>query len=349
MQNKFIRKINKFIRKINKIFRTAFPLPPLLLSYLKWRLFADKSNSKLKHKYSQLLSFSPRLRKLPGMTTITERAYFQWYAQHIYTGTGEIVDLGCWLGSTTISLAMGLEKNKIQIFSNGKIHAYDEFVCRPYMLSGLKGTPFEGKLQVGESFVELFRTQIAPWQEHIIVHPGDLAHMKWEGGMIEFLLIDAMKSWDLTNNILKSFFPALKPGVSYILHQDFAHWFTPWIHLMNFRLRDYFQCVYEVPRSGSVLFKLVHTIPNELMAQPLSFAKFSKEEIDAAFKHSMSLVASEKHPDVAAAKVMLYFHIGDFETAKFELEVYRKAGLSFNSDLSTVEKRLLGQQKTLCQ
>jgi hypothetical protein len=279
------------------------------------------------------------------MTPPTERAYFQWYAQHIYTGAGAIVDLGCWLGSTTIALAMGLTRNKQAGSPIGILHAYDEFIWRPYMDGGVRGTSLQGKFKVGESFVPEFKNRIAPWENQIVVHSGDLSKDRWEGGIIEFLLIDAMKSWELTNNILKTFFPALKPGVSLILHQDFAHSFTSWIHLVNYRLRDYFEFVYEVPRSGSVVFKLVRTIPPELLSSTLSFSSFSRNEIEAAFSHSFDLVSDEKHPNIAAAKVMAFLHMGELKVARQELDKCRLAGLTFDSDLAAVEKRVCEEER----
>jgi len=149
-----------------------------------------------------------------------------------------------------------------------------------------------------------------------------------------------MKSWDLTNNIIKKFYPALTPSCSYILHQDFAHWFTPWIHLTQYRFRNYLEFVYEVPRSSSVVFKLCRPIPSELIRNTYSFSSFTIDEIESAFNYSFSLVSKRKHPDIAAAKVMTFIHLGDFTRAEQELEKYRIQGLTFSSDLSKVEKRL---------
>ena len=93
------------------------------------------------------------------------------------------------------------------------------------------------------------------------------------------------------------------------------------------------------------MFQLIRAIPPELLSQTLSFSSFSGEEVDVAFEHSFSLVSKEKHPAIAAAKVMIFLHTGDFDAAKLELERCRAAGLSFNSDLSSVEKRLFNQQR----
>jgi predicted O-methyltransferase YrrM len=37
-----------------------------------------------------------------------ERAWFRSYAANTYTGTGAVVDLGCFVGSSTTALAEGL-------------------------------------------------------------------------------------------------------------------------------------------------------------------------------------------------------------------------------------------------
>jgi hypothetical protein len=71
------------------------------------------------HALSQVMIVSPKLRRLHGMTTANEKAYLYWYGKHIFTGKGDIVHLGCWLGSTNISLAIGLgPKNPAQTYTH---------------------------------------------------------------------------------------------------------------------------------------------------------------------------------------------------------------------------------------
>src|SRR5436853_7107707 len=77
---------------------------------------------------------------LIGMTTLEEQAYFEDYARSIYTGAGEIVDLGSWLGSTTISLARGLADNPSVEARRKKIHAFDQFLWVPDMDRCVRGT-----------------------------------------------------------------------------------------------------------------------------------------------------------------------------------------------------------------
>ena len=215
------------------------------------------------------------------------------------------------------------------------------------MAKSVEGTSLLIKLRHGDSFIEEFNKRIEPWKDIIQVHAEDLSQSEWHGDKIEFLLIDAMKSWTLTNNIISGFFPALIPGSGLILHQDFAHWYTSWIHLAQYRMRDYFEPVYDVPRSSSFVFRLRGSIPPEILRNQLSFSSFTRQEIDAAFDYSLSLVSRDKQPNIAAAKVMVFLHVQDFTQARRELEYFRSKGLTFSSELAFVEQRLISESRTL--
>ena len=66
---------------------------------------------------------------IPSMLTETEKKYYQYIAM-FYSGTGEIVELGPWLGSSTFHLISGLENNPYFKTQNKRIHVYDDFVWR---------------------------------------------------------------------------------------------------------------------------------------------------------------------------------------------------------------------------
>jgi hypothetical protein len=297
--------------------------------------------------FSELLVISHRLRRLCGMTTITERAYLQWFAKCIFTNQGAIVDLGCWLGSTTIPLAIGVTQNPKITPPYREIFAYDVFEWRSWMEPAVVGTPLEGRYRDGDSFLDHFKESIEPWRGRIIVRVGDLPEIGWQGGSIEFLLVDAMKSWELANGIIGHFYPALMPGRSLVFHQDFAHWYTPWIHLTHYRLRHYFDVDYDVPRSTSVVFRLREPLPSDLRATRYGLDSFGVDEIHAAFEYSCSLVSVDKRANIAAAKVMCFVHSGDLTQARLELQSCRSRGFTFNSDLAIVEERLRDASETL--
>src|SRR5687768_9256408 len=66
-------------------------------------------------------------RGLLGATTLEERAFCEWYARSAYRGAGAIVDLGSWLGSTTVPLARGMSRRPPGAATT-RIEAYDRFV-----------------------------------------------------------------------------------------------------------------------------------------------------------------------------------------------------------------------------
>ncbi|HEX8370032.1 MAG TPA: hypothetical protein VF604_15905 [Pyrinomonadaceae bacterium] len=279
-------------------------------------------------------------RELVGMTSKTEQDYFAAYGEKNYSGKGEIVDLGCWLGSTTIPLVKGLLKNPAFAASNRKVYAYDLFVWFDWMNSGTAGTNLAGKYKEGDNFVEEFKARTREFARHIEIREGDLKQIGWTGEKIEFLLVDAMKNWDLANAIVHDFYPSLIPGESLVLHQDYAHFFTPWIHLLQWRFQADFEFVEEVPRSQSVIFRYKNKIPDRLLKMYYSFKSFTDAEVDLAFDYSMNLVSTEKLPNVAASKVMWFLHQNEREKAKAEFENLLKRGIALEKDLLIVKEML---------
>lgn len=275
---------------------------------------------------------------LLGMTTWEERAYAESYSRKQFTGRGAIVDLGCWLGSTTIPLAVGLSANLYPGAAAAKIHAYDKFVWEEWMEPEVAHTDLKGKLKPGGSFFDEFLKRMEPWKNRIIVYPGDLCEIGWHSGKIEFLLVDAMKSWELTNCIVRDFYPSLIGLTGFVLQQDFAHFYPPWIHLIHYRLRDFFEPFYDIPHSYGFVFRVSHVIPAQEVSRPLSFEDFSEEEIEKAFDYAQSLVSEDKKANIAAAKVMLSVHTGNLTQARIELDKHRANRFWSQSELPKVEE-----------
>jgi hypothetical protein len=203
------------------------------------------------------------------------------------------------------------------------------------------GTKLEGKYQEGDNFLDGFLEQISPYQDIVNVNEGDLMTMTWDKEKsIEFLLVDAMKNWDLANHIIQQFFPALIPNVSLVQHQDFCHYNCSWIHVMMYRLKDYFEPILYVP-NGSVIFRNIKPIPEEYYHKIHSFADFSPTEINEAFAYSSSIVPHEGKANIAASKIMLYIHQNDIQEAKNQLESIKKTNIyREDSDLSIIENML---------
>jgi hypothetical protein len=323
--------------------RTSLRHLPVLVRYTVSRLSAGKLCERAPHEICAV-GLRRQVPQSNGMISPQERAYFYGYARRLFTGRGDIVDLGCWLGATTISLASGLTANPRARVQPRQVHAFDRFVWEAWMADteSLGNPPFrlDPELRPRESFLDEFHRRTAPWKSRIRVHAGDLLAAEWPGRPIEFLLVDAMKSWELANSILRIFFPSLVPGRSILVHQDFAFYNTPWIHLITYRLRDYFQPLYHVPHSSSVAFALRRPIPADLLEETYAYASFSPEEADAAMAYSARLVAASSRANILAARVQLYRNQGDLVQARRLLEEYRARGIPFAGELMRVQKEL---------
>jgi hypothetical protein len=250
--------------------------------------------------------------RIPGMTTMTERAYFKWHAQEQVKGSGTIVDLGCWLGSTTAAMAMGLSANPNRTAKGTVVHAYDRFVWELPMDYHSPPTRM-GPYRPGDSFRPEFELVVRRWRERIVVHEGDLLKESWADGPIELLLVDAMKSWELASHVLRHFYPALLPEDGYLIHQDFSHCFTPWIPLTSYRLLDYLLLVKDIPRSESLVFRLRRPLPPSELN--LTRGSFDDSEIAQAFEYWLRVTAQEKHSGLRAARILLLHYDGDAERA----------------------------------
>jgi hypothetical protein len=251
----------------------------------------------------------------PGMISEAEWLWFSEWAATGYAGKGEIVDLGCWLGRTTTALASGLAQNRRVKTKASRIYAYDMFRWEHGSERFVAGNGAAVRFEPGESCLGEFLNNIDSHNDLIEVCAGDLCKTGWNGKPIEFLLIDAMKSWRTANAVFNNFFPFLMPGRSMIAQQDFGHYFTSWIHLLQFRWKDFFEPLYNVPESGTMVYRYIREIPRELYGKEFSFSDFSDEEADEAFSYSMKAACISNHDAVRASHIMYYIHTGKPEKA----------------------------------
>lgn len=275
--------------------------------------------------------------KIMGMTSPLELAFLHFYAKKIYTGQGEIVDLGCWLGATSAALAKGLLQNPKVSNKSKRIHAYDLFYWEASLDHHTVGTPYENKFQPGDDYKWLFLENTKEYVS-LIETKGDINIDKWNAAPVEFLFIDAMKNKMTTHTILKNFYPFLVPGKSHVAYQDFDHYLTPWVHLLIYIFRNYFEHVCEIPFSGSTIFKLIKPLPDALINTDVNEIK--EAEADKAFDYCLKIAAPEKRANIAAAHIMYYYKTSKIAMAKQLFWFYIKKGYDTKSDLQFVQNLL---------
>ena len=163
--------------------------------------------------------------------------------------------------------------------------------------------------------------------------------------------VDIMKTWGPANAVLHKFFPDLVPGVSWIVHQDFVHYNTVWIHLLMYRFREHFDTVHHIAGSTAVEFRLRSAIPPALLQREYGYSDFDAAERKAAFAWSRSLIDDPfLRFNIDAAEAMTPLHMGDREAAGRLLRPALAAEAAYKeqhpqerrrSELTRVEERLL--------
>jgi hypothetical protein len=254
-----------------------------------------------------------------SMITRSEAECFSECARGPLPPGGTIVDLGCFMGSTAIALSQGV----IASGRREEIIAYDLFTWAEWM----DGSPTQGVYRPGDCFLPEARRYARDHGGGLIsMHQADLSQYEWDGRPIALLLVDAMKSFDVARQVARSFYPALVPG-ALVIHQDYKHFYTSWIHILQYRLRDHFQFLRSVPDGGTVVFTVASPIPAEEARAQADFGSIEDGEIEQAFHYSMSLLPADQIANIAAAQAMLYYHLGRHDRALAMLARYRALGL----------------------
>jgi methyltransferase family protein len=177
-----------------------------------------------------------------SMTVPRELAFCQSFAREHFCGAGKMVDLGCWFGATTFSLARGLSRNR-RAKNYRRIDAFDLFIWTKAMEPVARKINMPIVHRDGESFQSDVQKLLMPFADLVRLHQLNLMASEPDPGPIEFLFIDAMKTWPLAQKIAEDFFPRLIAGTSVVVHQDFIFHqpIAAAIHLLMGRLRDHFE------------------------------------------------------------------------------------------------------------
>jgi hypothetical protein len=192
--------------------------------------------------------------------------------------------------------------------------------------------------QQGDSFLPEARKRISKYKHTINLIQADLTCYKWQQYPVKILLVDAMKNWQLAKSIAIEFYPSLTLG-SILIHQDFKHYYTPWIHILQYRLKDYFHFKWDVFDGCTVAFETICKIPYNVVDIATNFDSISDIEVAAAIEYSMNCCKLLKDKNsIAAAHIMYFIHKQDTLKARAVLNLYSNTIISPSQDFSIVKE-----------
>jgi hypothetical protein len=184
--------------------------------------------------------------QVPTMLTAEESLLYHWLGRQV-EGNGAVVDLGAYAGGSAARLLSGLA-----LAGRGNIvHSYDRFrSSRAFWARYMPDEPLPPTDDA--DLLPVVRRHLAPWDGRVALHVGDIGDERWTGGPIEVLSVDAAKGSAMADHIADQFFPALVPGRSILVQQDYLMAVQPWLSAQMVGLRDCFLPLAHVPKVGLV-------------------------------------------------------------------------------------------------
>jgi hypothetical protein len=214
----------------------------------------------------------PNVHAIPSMIQPGEKNLLYYLARDYYSGTGRLVDAGCFLGASTVAMGAGLRDGG-HSGSQSVIETYDLFIPDS-MMAGF--FPPESGKQAGSSYRQEFDGYTAEYRDYVRVHDGDIKLSAWGGEPIEILFLDLVKTWDLNDFVLGYFYPYLIPGKTVLVHQDYVHESHPWLQVTMEYLAPYFEYLGDVECCSAVYF-LKRPIPPAVLQKSIA-QDFSPDE-----------------------------------------------------------------------
>lgn len=213
----------------------------------------------------------PSMPAVPGLVSASEGRYLYWLTFRGYTGAGAVVEVGPWLGLSTLHLASGLRDAGYP----AALHCYDQFEWRG---DHLRKAPLP--LSRGDDFQPYFERNVRPVYPGLKVTKSELRHLTWEGGPIEILFLDAPKNLVDLSWALAALGPFLSPEFSLLVMQDYLHPPAYALPAVVSRLEGILEPLHVV-QDGSTVGFLVKKPLDFGRAQPIAwnFSRWSHQEI----------------------------------------------------------------------
>ncbi len=247
----------------------------------------------------------PALPDVPGMITEAEGRFLYWLTRETALG-GAVVEVGTWLGRSTVHLAAGLRDAGLP----GRLHAYDRFVWLPDQAHQAPDLP----LRPGQSFEPVFRRFVETVDPGVHVHRADLGEIVWDAGPIDVLFLDAPKRWSEVWSALRTFGSHLVPGRSLLVFQDYLFPLSPEIALAMDRLRDRTARVHAVTPGGTVSFRVDRPLAEEDLREP-PLESLDPAEVGAAWERILAALPGEARALLEPGLGALLFQMGRMDEA----------------------------------
>jgi len=149
---------------------------------------------------------------IPAMTPVKVHHYLEWLGGR-WTGQGVAMELGCWLGASSVALLRGL----VKVGYNRPYYVFDRWTANKEQCDWAKR--FGVTLSVGQELYPLFYRNVRQvYSGNLIAVVGELPETlnRYPGDKIEICLFDAPKQEPVFTGCIQALYKHWIPGVTVI-------------------------------------------------------------------------------------------------------------------------------------
>lgn len=253
----------------------------------------------------------PEIPDVPGMIKREEGQYLFWLASQSYTGRGAVVEIGTWLGKSTLHLAAGLRANP---------HVQDLVCYDHYQWAGganwaTKSNANVGR-EAGEDFMPDFLKNVADYADIIDARRSKIRDIAFDPGEIEILVLDAPKRAADIAAVLTGISSHIIPGETIIAWQDFMHPVSFEIPAILAELTE-FQSPVHVVRDGTMVGFRIDKVwtDADVTRAAIAFRNWSLKDGTDAWRNWKSIVPEPAWASFQSGLAMLLHDNGLVEEA----------------------------------
>ncbi len=230
------------------------------------------------HQYDYQSLQIPEIPPVLSLTTDEERAYLYWLANNC-NSLDAIVEIGVWYGSSAGYIAAGLrDANSGQPF-----YCIDRFVCRHTDVQKAAEQNIAYSSKPDSDTLPLVYQHLQPIYPNIALVKSEIDQLTWPWNKpIELLHLDAPKRLKEVLHALTIFAPALIPGKSVIVAQDFLMPRAYALPLTFYALRDSIELA-QIPTTAGTMATFIIRKPLIVLAEQLNIGTWSDHQVETAF------------------------------------------------------------------
>lgn len=254
----------------------------------------------------------PALPDVRGMISDVEGRYLFWLASAVYGGEGAAIEVGTWLGRSTVHLAAGL-----RVAHPGKrLTCFDHFEwAKGANWPQATGTHHDP----GSDFMPDFLHNTSQFADIITAKKCKIKDITLADDQIEIAVLDAPKRVGDVSAILTQLSDRIIPGKTILAWQDFMHAPSFEIAACLYAIAEHLEPVHAVTDGCLVAFKVRQKwAPRQASVSSLSFGRWSVDRARSAWTYWAPLVPDSLRPRFHAGLAMLLHDLGKPKEAKEE-------------------------------